>query len=168
MTGARGLCALFAFALAAGCAQPGDIPDELGTKPWDTQKTLLPRPPQDGNLMPFYVGPTLPFAFFVDRASVSVGQDGVVRYSLVARSASGATNVSYEGIRCRGAERRLYAFGASDGTWSQASNSNWMPIFRLSNDPQAVLASDFFCTERGPVRTTEEALRALALGNRSR
>ena len=166
MTGARELCGLAAAAVVTACAQTREIPDDLATKPWDRQKTLLPLAPEDGNLIPFYVGPALPFAFFVDRASVGIAQDGVVRYTLVARSASGATNVSYEGIRCRTNERRVYAFGASDGTWSQASDSQWAPIYRLSGGPQAALASDFFCTERGPVQTTEQALRALARGNR--
>jgi hypothetical protein len=76
--------------------------------------------------------------------------------------------VSYEGIRCRSYERRVYAFGRSDGAWSQASNSRWGPIVRLATEPQTALANDFFCTERGPVRTTEDALRALARGNLQR
>jgi hypothetical protein len=168
VTRARALCALVSVAIAAGCAQDAPLTDELEGKPWEAQKKLLPPPPKDASLIPFYVGPAIPFAFFVDRASVGVGQDGVVRYTLVARSASGAMNISYEGIRCRSSERRVYAFGGPDEAWMQSSNSQWTPIFRLSGDAQAVLASDFFCTERGPVRTTEEALRALARGSRSR
>jgi CNP1-like family len=159
------VCALAAAATA--CAHYDPLTDELDGKPWEIQRTLLPPAPKEGNLIPFYVGPT-PFVFLLDRASVSVGPDGVVRYTLIARSSSGGTNVSYEGIRCRSYERRVYAFGRSDGAWSQASNSRWVPIFRLATEPQTALADDFFCTERGPVRTTEDALRALARGNRPR
>jgi len=154
-------------AVAAGCAHPDPFTDDLDGKPWEIQATLLPPIPKDENLMPFYAGP-MPFAFFVDRASVSVGQDRVVRYTLIARSSSGGTNVSYEGIRCRSYERRVYAFGRSDGVWSQARNSQWGPILRLAADPQTALADDFFCSERGPVRTTEDAMRALARGNLQR
>jgi hypothetical protein len=159
------VCAL--AAVAAGCARPDPVTDDLESKPWEIQKTLLPPAPKDGDLVPFYVGPT-PFAYFIDRTSVSVGEDRVVRYTLVGRSSSGGTNVSYEGIRCRTYERRVYAFGRSDGVWSQARNSQWGPIFRLASDPQTALADDLFCSERGPVRTTEDALRALARGNRVR
>jgi hypothetical protein len=165
VTPARGARALAAILVAAGCAQSPTYTDELEAKPWDAQKPLLPPAPKSGDLVPFYVGPT-PFAFFVDRASVKVGQDGVVRYTLIARSRSGATNVSYEGIRCATYSRRAYAFGEPDGNWSQARNAQWVPIDRLAADPQTALANDFFCPDRGPVRTTEEALRALALGNR--
>lgn len=164
MTPARGARALALLVLAAGCSQPRTLSDDLGAKPWEAQKALLPPYPKATSLVPFYVGP-VPFAYFVDTASVNVGDDGVVRYALVARSGSGATNVSYEGIRCRDYARRIYAYG-SDVGWSQANNSQWLPIDRLAPAPQTALADDFFCPERGPVRTTEEAQRALALGNR--
>jgi len=167
VTLARGVRALAALTLAAGCAQSKPFIDELNAKPWEAQKALLPPYPSVASMVPFYVGP-VPFSFFVDRTSVKVGQDGVVRYTLISRSGSGATNISYEGIRCDGYSRRVYAFGRSDGGWSQATNSQWVPIDRLAADPQTALANDFFCPERGPVRTTEEALQALALGNRRR
>ena len=165
MKPARGARALALAVLATACAHPSTFTDELDAKPWEAQKPLLPPPPKAADLIPFYVGPT-PFAFFVDRSSVVLGQDGVVRYTLIARSGSGATNVSYEGIRCATYARRMYAFGAADGSWTQARNSQWTPIDRLASDPQTALANDFFCPDRGPVRSTEEARRALALGAR--
>lgn len=165
MTPRRCVRALALAALAAGCAQPRFYTDELDAKTWEERKPLLPPPPRDAELIPFYVGPT-PFAFSIDRSSVSLGQDGVVRYTLVARSRLGATNVSYEGIRCETYARRTYAFGAGDGSWSQARNSQWIPMDRLAAEPQTVLANDFFCPDRGPVRSTDEARGALALGNR--
>jgi hypothetical protein len=165
LTVARCARALALAVLAAGCAQPMTFTDELEAKPWEAQKPLLPPPPKAEDLISFYVGPT-PFAFFVDRNSVSVGQDGVVRYTLIARSRSGAVNVSYEGIRCATYARRTYAFGNTDGSWTQARNSQWVLIDRLASDAQTALANDFFCPDRGAVRSTEEAREALALGNR--
>jgi hypothetical protein len=164
---ARGARALAVVALAAGCAQSRPFADELDAKPWEARKALLPPYPRGETLVPFYVGPSV-FSYFIDRASIRVGEDGVVRYTLLARSASGATNVSYEGIRCGTYERRVYAFGRADGTWSQASNTNWMPIDRLASDPQTALADYMFCSERGPVSSTEDALEALDRGNRRR
>jgi len=167
VTLARTLCSLAMTGVAAGCAQPALLADDLEGKPWETQRTLLPPPPKTGaKLLPFYVGPT-DFSYFVEPASVSVGPDRVVRYTLIARSDSGATNVSYEGIRCESFERRVYAFGRSDGTWSQARYSQWARINRLGVEPQAALADDFFCRMTGgAVRTTEDALDVLARGNR--
>jgi CNP1-like family len=164
----RALRAIAVVAVAAGCAQADPFSDEFEGKSWEAEKALLPAYPKGENLVPFYVGRALPFSFFVDRISVAVGRDEVVRYTLVARSASGATNVSYEGIRCRTYEHRVYGFGRSDGTWAQARNSRWIPMDRLSTSPGTSLADDLFCSERGRVRTTEEAQQALARANRVR
>ena len=134
-------------------------------RPWEEQKAALPPYPRPGNLIKVYVGGATSFEFFVDAASVSVGEDGVVRYALVARSPSGATNTSYEGIRCSSRERKLYAFGRDDGTWSQARSAQWSPITGIqANLQQATLADDFFCLRDRPVRSAEQAVRALRAG----
>jgi len=156
------VCAL--AAAAAGCAEPQRLAEDvLDGKPWESQKALVPPYPKEANLLPFYVGPPKAFAYFVDSASVSVGPDGIVRYTLVARSPSGADNVSYEGIRCQTYETRTYAFGGPDRTWVQARNQQWTSYSRYQNDQHLVLADDFFCTVRG-TKTAEEAVRALARG----
>ena len=165
MTSWRGLCALAVLTFAAGCAQPRQpAGEDLDGKPWESQKALLPSYPKEGSLAAFYVSPATPFAFFVDVASVSIGQGGVVRYTVIARSPSGATNISFEAIRCDTYERKVYAFARADGTWVQARNSQWLPIGRRQANQQQALADDFFCAPRR-VQTTEEALQALARGN---
>jgi len=162
----RGLCALALIAGATACAQPRQRSDDLD-KPWEAQKALLPPYPKQENLIPFYVGSTRPFTFLIDSASVSVGQDRIVRYTLVARSASGAANVSYEAIRCETYETRTYAFGRLDGTWVQAGNQQWTSYSRYQTDQHLVLADDFFCTNRG-TKTAEEAVQALVRRNGAR
>jgi CNP1-like family protein len=138
-------------------------------KPLEEQKASLPAYPADENLIRFEVGPTSAFDFFVDAKSVSVEKDGVIRYTLVARSPSGALNVSYEGIRCESRERKLYAFGRSDKTWAPARSADWVGIpsgRTYPNSQQAVLADEFFCPAQGKVRSTEEAVTALKRGSK--
>lgn len=50
-----------------------------------------------------------PVALGVDPASVTLGPDGVIRYVIVAQSASGALNAWYEGLRCTTAQVKTYA-----------------------------------------------------------
>lgn len=160
----RRIPAVALLALAACTAQPQQ--DDFDGKPWEALKTQLPSYPKPENLLRVHVGPTTAFEFFVDAASVSIGQDAIVRYTLIARSTSGAVNVSYEGIRCQPLERKLYAFGRSDNAWSPARTPQWVPISRTQTNPQhAALAEDFFCPESRRVRTTEEAVQALRRGN---
>lgn len=80
----------------------------------------LPAFPEQENLVPFKVGSVSDKQFFVDGASISIGSDDVIRYSLVVVSSTGAKSISFEGMRCATGERRVYAFGRSDKTWSKA------------------------------------------------
>lgn len=160
----RAPCALALLAITA-CTGPIRIPeDDLEGKPWDVQKALLPPYPKEANLLRIYVGSATPFAFFVDPASVSVGRDRIVRYTLIARSSSGATNISYEAMRCETYESKIYAFGRLDGTWVRARNQQWSPYSRYETDPHLVLADDFYCSVHG-AKTAEEAVQALVRGN---
>ena len=156
--------AVVLLAVAACSAQPQQ--DEFDGKPWEVLKTQLPSYPKPENMLRVHVSPPTDFEFFVDAASVSVGQDAIVRYTLIAHSTSGAVNVSYEGIRCLPLERKLYAFGRSDSTWSPAQIVEWVRIRRAPSGQQhAALAEEFFCPDGGRVRTTEEAVQALRRGN---
>jgi len=154
----RGPCAAL-LAVLAGCASPQPVSDDFEVKAWESQKALLPPLPKQENLTQFFAGANRPFAYFVDRASISVPQRGVVRYTLVARSASGVANVSYEVIRCDTYERKTYAFGREDHTWSQARYSQWLPIGGQES-PQLALANDFFCPSP-PITSPEQAVDAL-------
>jgi hypothetical protein len=91
------------------------------------------------------------------------GPDGVVRYTLVARSPSGVSNVSFEGIRCSTNSYRVYALG-NDGAWS-AKESDWRPI-----EPRSVqrwhleLRSNYFCPGNVAIYSVAEGLNALRRG----
>jgi CNP1-like family protein len=166
VTRSGALVALIAMLAGPACAQvlapqyPGGYkPQFEEDKPWEEQKWSLPPYPAMDSLVGFDTEPTSAFRFFVDPASVSVGKDGVVRYTLVARSSSGALNVSYEGLRCESRERRLYAFGREDKTWAPARSGDWTRIF--SSPYHVALADDYFCPGRRTVRSAEEAVAAL-------
>ncbi len=133
-------------------------------KPWDEIQAQLPIYPDLSIALPFEV-PSRPARFFVDPKSISVGTDGVVRFSLIAKSSSGVLNVSYEGIRCETRERKLYAVGRTDGTWSRNRYAKWDDILTSAKDPQHfLLYNDFFCPEFDIVRDAAEAISALQSG----
>lgn len=124
-----------------------DFDDE--TKPWQEIALQLPAAPLEENLVPFYVSPTTSIKFAIDSKSVTTGSDDVVRYVLVAKSASGATNISYEGIRCQTTEVKLYAFGHKDGTWARSRRDKWEPIVeKTTNRQHAALAQDYLCKDK--------------------
>ncbi|MDZ7584627.1 MAG: CNP1-like family protein [Thiobacillus sp.] len=131
-------------------------------KPWVELSAQLPPPPKPENLVGFDVSPATQNRYFVDTASISVGEDKVVRYSVVIEAAGGAKNVSFEGMRCATGERRLYAYGQPDGSWSKARNGRWEGIkFRSLLSYHKALYEDHFCPDGINVRNASEAVRSL-------
>ncbi len=159
------LCCLgWAGALSAWAVQP-DFEEEYEFKQWKEVEVQLPMPPKGGDLISFYVSPATDNQFFVDTKSLSVGKDGVVRYTLVVRTGGGADNISFEGMRCETRERRLYAFGRSDGTWSKSRSNTWERVENsVRNRHHAALFFEYFCPGGTLVFTADEALDALRRG----
>ena len=161
------LVLILPLAVAAQTSGFGENSGDRGSR--GEVQVPLPAYPKPENYLPFQVSATTPFAFFVDAKSVSVGADRVVRYSVIAKSAEGGLNISFEGMRCADGQFRVYAFGRPDNTWFEARDSRWEAI---RNDPRnsqrGVLYSDYFCPVTGAVGTTEEAVRALRSGGNPR
>jgi len=124
----------------------------------------LPAWPKQANLVEFFVSNPRGFRFFIDAASLSLSNDFVVRYTLVARSSSGVANVSYEGMRCGGAGLvRIYAYGQAE-RWA-LQKSEWRDIDPSSSPRwQRELRSRYFCPNGGFVKTVAEGLDALRRG----
>lgn len=141
------------------------IEGDFGEK-WAEGQVELPPAPEAANLVPVYVGEETANKFYIDERSLSVGKDRVVRFTLVAISPSGARSISYEGLRCGTGERRLYAFGRSDGSWATARNGRWVPISDNNlNRHHAALYKEYFCTTGGSVVNTGQARDVLLRGN---
>ncbi len=74
--------------------------------------------------MPPYVS----LKYGIDPASLTVSADGIVRYVMVATSASGAVNALYEGLRCGYGEFKTYARWSPTGQWITAKEPQWRPL----------------------------------------
>ena len=113
---------------------------------WQESAVTLPAAPKKENLLAFNPNASGTMKFAIDAKSLSVEKDDVVRYTLVISSAAGASNVSYEGIRCKTMEKKAYAFGQADGNWSVAKRDTWDAIADgRVNRQHITLAQDFFC-----------------------
>lgn len=142
-----------------------DFDEDYDSKRWQEVEVQLPEPPRQDLLLPFYVSAVAENRFYVDGSSLSVGSDGVVRYVLVIVTPQGGRNVSYEGMRCETRERRIYASGRADGSWSKSRNNDWVRIADQSvNRHHAALYLEYFCPIGIAVRTPEEARDALQRG----
>ena len=149
MAGMKILSALLLILPLTAYAEWGQFDIEFeNDKPWVELSAQLPPYPKAENLVEFNVSSATRHKHFVDTASISVGEDKVVHYTVVIEAAGGAKNVSFEGMRCDTGERRLYAYGHPDGTWSKARRSGWEGIkFRSLLSYHKALYEDHFCPD---------------------
>ncbi|HEX6828233.1 MAG TPA: CNP1-like family protein [Burkholderiales bacterium] len=168
MTPRAGLLLLLWSAAAAAQSPPGGFDQAFDgdERPWREIEAKLPAYPLPENLVKIDAGATASSRYYVDTASLSVDPDGVVRYSVVVKSAYGAESVSYEGIRCDTRERRSYAFGRPDGSWSRARSSRWERIQAnlAQTRYQMTLYGDYFCPEGRIAGDRKEVLDGLRRG----
>lgn len=142
--------------------------EDYDAKKWEEIETQLPAAPKPENLKSIYVSAGTENRFSVDTASVSVGKDGVVRYTLVVETPGGARNVSFEGMRCSTRERRPYAFGRADGSWSKARRNEWTKLREAEvNRHYAALFLGYFCPDGVIVTNREEALAWIQSGGKN-
>lgn len=155
------LSAVLACLIFSNQASSGLFDDEYDEKNWKEVEVTLPAFPEEANLIPFKVGAKTDTQFLIDGQSISIDTDGVIRFTLVIISSAGAQTISYEGIRCATVERRAYAFGRSDKTWSKAKNNQWIRI-SLGSNQYSELHGQYFCPVGEPtLKTPEDARRAL-------
>ena len=132
---------------------------EQERRDWKEGEVKLPAFPKSEGLIEFTIVGAR-FRFFIDPASLAVGPDGVVRYTLVARSPSGVANISYEGIRCAEGIYKVFALG-NDARWTER-DSAWRRIeSRSMQSWQYELQVNYFCPNRRSIETAAEGLDAL-------
>ena len=126
----------------------------------------MPALPQDANLQGFTVSQNTPLTFSIDKNSLAVGDDGVVRYTVVVTSPAGARNVNYEGIRCDTYEWRLYATIEEDQKgWDRTVANDFRRIENGElNAYHAALYQDYFCANKMPTGSASLILSNMKYG----
>lgn len=148
------------LALALAAAPAGA---QLAAPDPDWKETQAPPPPA------FKVDRAIPLdlpgsalRFGVDPSSVSLGADGIVRYVVVASSASGTVNAIYEGIRCSTAQVKVFARHNPDSGWTPATGADWQ---RLHDHPMSrhslIIARTGACMGDGANRSAAQIVRDL-------
>ncbi len=125
-------------------------------------KVLLPAFPKPENWQELDLGMTGRNRVFVDTSSIVIGSDEVMRYAMIIKTPGGASNITYEGVRCSAKERMVYAYGQHDGTWYRARTPKWVPISNDEAQPQyRLLAREVLCENASVYRDLLPVLQNL-------
>jgi len=137
---------------------------------WKEGENNLLEYPQDSNLAAI-TGPAAyrNYQYLLDIKTLTVGSNGVVRYSIVIRSGSGADNVMFDGIRCTTREMINYAYGSTDmkgnKKFIEKSNAAWKPLRSTGVLGYSLpLATDYFCDFSGIPLTRHEIIQNIKYG----
>jgi len=128
---------------------------------WGEVDTVIPPYPKPENLIEFYVDqPQNRFNYYIDRTSLTIGDNDVAKYILVVRSKRGGETVSYEGVRCQTREYKSYAFGNGRGAFKKVRKPTWRSVDRRSNNLyRLTLTLDFLCNVEILGRSSETILQ---------
>jgi hypothetical protein len=129
----------------------------------DWKEAEVPPPPavQTERLIPLELPPS-GLRFGVDPASVVLGDDGVIRYVVVATSASGAVNAMYEGIRCDSAQFKVFARYNPGSGWVKNSNLEWQSLHDAQRSAHTlVFARTGGCVGHSANRSAAQIVRDL-------
>ena len=154
---------LFSSAHAQWREWEGDFDEDK--KGWKEIQAQIPPYPQAANLVRINTDAATSHAFYIDTSSISLGEDGVVRYAAVIKTAGGAMNVTFEGMRCETREQKLYAIGQPDSSWVRARNSKWERVVPKELTPyRHTLYNEYFCFSRARPTPVKQAIDALKRG----
>lgn len=153
-------------------AEPDAPASVRDATPWQEGETRLPPWPRDADLVEFTLDqPRSGLRFLLDARHLMIGEDGIVRYTLVIEGRSGARNLSVEGLRCTpSGVYKVYAYG-QNGHFIPMDDPQWQPISRhLDQDSHHIeLWRYYLCSPRDfRPRPRAEIVRALSgAGNAS-
>jgi hypothetical protein len=129
---------------------------------WKEQALALPPYPEQDHLLELDIDTGAnPFRYYLDPASLSTGNDRVVRFTTVIVSPSGVWNVTYEGLHCGERTHRRLAYGAG-GEWRLLPESPWQPVSGSGTQRyRKVLYEKYMCPPAEPYRNADQILRRL-------
>jgi hypothetical protein len=119
----------------------------------DWKEIDAPPPPalRTTGLIPLDVAGPTSLRFGIDPASVTVGRDSIVRYVVVATSASGTINAMYEGIRCDSGDVKVYARHSRDNGWVPSRGAQWQSLQSTPNSRHSLaIARSGACLGQSP------------------
>jgi hypothetical protein len=152
-------------ALALEDGESGSEPRTLqAPEAWRELDSELPAYPLEKNLIDTGVSKSGgPYRIYLDTQSLSVADDGVVRYTVVIVSDDGIWNVNHEGLHCGKNAYRRYAYGMN-GAWQELPDSPWQPLKGVGASAyRKIFYLDYMCDPSGPYLQPDEIIRRFRL-----
>ncbi|MBL0919382.1 MAG: CNP1-like family protein, partial [Hydrogenophaga sp.] len=135
-------------------------------EPWKEAEVPAPSQWSVERAVEFQLGAQGSLRYAIDPQTVSIGEDGVVRYVFIAHSSSGAVNAFFEGMRCQTAEVKVYARWDPDTRqWRTSGSEPWQALDVRGATRRAMqMARAGVCDGKSPNRSPSQIVSALRNG----
>ena len=125
----------------------------------------LPEMPKSENFIEYEISGKSSSKFYVDVSSLSIGEDGVIRLALGARSTSGVWSLTYEGFRCDSYTYRIYGTSRGfDNEWRKNRRSKWTSSKNSNAMNMRFDLARYYLCNVGPTNQLTEISRRLEKG----
>ncbi len=125
----------------------------------------LPEMPKSENFIEYEISGKSGSKFFADVSSLSIGEDGVIRLALGARSTSGVWSLTYEGFRCDSYTYRIYGTSRGfDNDWRKNRRSKWTSSTNSNAMNMRFDLARYYLCNAGPTNQLTEISRRLEKG----
>lgn len=128
------------------------------------QELDLPPPPSFdvATAEPFEMPGDQRLRYAVVPDTLQVGEDGLLRYVLVATSAGGGQNILFEALDCARSEHKTLARWSSyQRQWLVVKSPRWVNVDDARSAASAVLTQGVFCLDRNVLGPRDALLREL-------
>lgn len=126
-------------------------PPKRSEQDGEWKETEAPPPPAfvEARALPIEMPRYMTLKFGVDPATITISDDGLVRYVVVASRPGGATNAFYEGVRCSTSEVKTYS-RYNAGAWQAVKEPEWKRFKDLNASYVQQLAGQGLCRGNAP------------------
>jgi hypothetical protein len=130
---------------------------------WQESKLVIPPLPKDNEFKQLAVTEASErYTYYMDEKSITLGTDGVMRYTVAVVSSSGVRNIFYEGLRCDENEVKTYAYASKGGKFRPTYKSRWRTVSNKGASAyQDFLKGVIVCDSNGFPWDAEKARNAL-------
>lgn len=157
-----------AMLVCATFAARGQSGNGLDNPDWVEDKEPAPPAFSKTRALPLEMPNYVTVRVGIDPATVTVGQDGVVRYVVVMSNATGTVNAAYEGIRCASDQVKIYARAGASGEWSVIPEPAWRDVNGNQPSKHAMVFARLAACDVRVANRQAEVIQALQTQQRPR
>jgi len=155
------ICSVVVTVLAAHAQAQTESVDPIDDRPASAPAFSVER------LVPLEMPPYVSVKVGIDPETISVSPNGIVRYVVVMRNATGSVSAAFEGLVCASGQVKTYARAQGNGSWTAVTTPVWRDMSDNLPSRHALAFARQGACDTGTARAPADIVKALRQGRRN-